>query len=299
MMSPRQTAFRAAYRAQIAPAYHGLVHVALIYLIGGAALWYAARHIHAATPGEIAVIPVVVILANIFEWFLHAKVMHRPIPGLMGIYNRHTLAHHQFFTQDAPYHDTTRDYRIVFFPPYALIAFLVMASAGGALLAAVWSANAGWFVVCTAASMYMNYEFFHWCCHVQDDRILRHVPFVNTIRRHHIAHHNTAIMMNRNMNLTYPFADWLFGTSDLNRGLLGHLFNGYDTQFVRRSAEAASRPNPAVGRGVARWPSPPETARRANATSPRLWAGMSSPSVASCCGCCARANSPNGRRAFR
>ena len=81
--------------------------------------------------------------------------------------------------------------------------------------------------------MYMNYEFFHWCCHVQDDRILRHVPFVNTIRRHHIAHHNTAIMMNRNMNLTYPFADWLFGTSDLNTGLLGHLFNGYDTRFIR------------------------------------------------------------------
>ena len=45
-MSPRQAAFRAAYRAQIAPAYHGLIHVALIYLIGGAALWYAAQHIH-------------------------------------------------------------------------------------------------------------------------------------------------------------------------------------------------------------------------------------------------------------
>ena len=24
------------------------------------------------------------------------------------------------------------------------------------------------------------------------------------------------------MNLTYPIADWLFGTSDLDRGLLGH-----------------------------------------------------------------------------
>lgn len=234
MMSARQAAFRAAYRARIAPAYHGLVHVALIYLIGGAALWYAAQHIHAATPAEWAVIPVVVVLANMFEWFLHIQVMHRPRRGLMGIYNRHTLAHHQFFTDEAPFYDTTRDYRIVFFPPYALIAFLVMASAFGFVLAALWSANAGWFVVCTAAGMYMNYEFFHWCCHVRDDRILRSVPLINTIRRHHIAHHNTAIMMHRNMNLTYPFSDWLFGTSDLNRGLLGHLFNGYDTRFVRR-----------------------------------------------------------------
>ena len=234
MMSARQEAFRAAYRAQIAPAYHGLIHVALIYLIGGSALWYAASQIHAPTLAQWAVVPAVVVLANMFEWFLHAQVMHRPRRGLMGIYNRHTLAHHQFFTQEAPYHDTTRDYRIVFFPPYALIAFLVMASAGGAVLGVLWSANAGWFMVCTAAGMYMNYEFFHWCCHVQNDRILRHLPFINTIRRHHIAHHNTAIMMNRNMNLTYPFSDWLFGTSDLNRGVLGHLFNGYDTRFVRR-----------------------------------------------------------------
>jgi len=232
-MNPRQAAFRAAYRAQIAPAYDGLIHVALIYLIGGATLWYAARHIHGPNWAEWLVVPATVLFANVFEWFLHAQVMHRPRPGFMGIYKRHTLAHHQFFTDHEPFHDTTRDFRIVFFPPYALIAFLVMASVGGYALSLVWSSNAAWLLLATAAGMYMNYEFFHWCCHVRDDRVLRHLPFINTIRRHHIAHHDTTIMMNRNMNLTYPFADWLFGTSDLDRGLLGHLFNGYDTRFVR------------------------------------------------------------------
>jgi len=55
--------------------------------------------------------------------------------------------------------------------------------------------------------------------------------------------------MNRNMNLTYPFADWLFGTSDLNRGLLGHLFNGYDKRFIRRDLpkmRSAARPQAAM-----------------------------------------------------
>jgi hypothetical protein len=28
--------------------------------------------------------------------------------------------------------------------------------------------------------------------------------------------------------------DWLFGTSDLNRGLLDHLVNGYSTDYVMR-----------------------------------------------------------------
>jgi len=40
--------------------------------------------------------------------------------------------------------------------------------------------------------------------------------------------------MERNFNLTYPVADWFFGTSDLACGLLHHVFNGYDTSHVRR-----------------------------------------------------------------
>jgi len=194
-MSSRQAAFRAAYRAQIAPAYDGLAHVALIFAIGGATLWYAAQHIHSPTWLEWLVVPVTAVLANVFEWFLHAQIMHRPRKGF----------------------------------------FLAMATAGAYAVTLVWSANAAWLLVCTGAGMYMNYEFFHWCCHVRDDRIVKHIPFVNTIRRHHIAHHDTAIMMHKNMNLTYPFANWLFGTSDLDRGLLGHLFNGYNTRFVRRN----------------------------------------------------------------
>ena len=39
--------------------------------------------------------------------------------------------------------------------------------------------------------------------------------------------------MHINMNLTFPLADWIMGTSDLNRGLLGHLFNGYDNTFQK------------------------------------------------------------------
>ena len=35
------------------------------------------------------------------------------------------------------------------------------------------------------------------------------------------------------MNLTFPIADWLFATSDLDRGLLGHLFNGYSTKHLK------------------------------------------------------------------
>jgi hypothetical protein len=40
-------------------------------------------------------------------------------------------------------------------------------------------------------------------------------------------------MMARNMNLTFPIADWVMGTSDLDRGLVGHIFNGYNEDHVK------------------------------------------------------------------
>jgi hypothetical protein len=243
MMGRRQAAFRADYRGRISPWYSGWAHVALIYAIGGATIWYAVRHIERPSAAEWLVVPAVFLLCNLFEWWIHRFIMHRPVKGFMGIYKRHTLAHHQFFTDRAPAIEGSRDFRITFFPPYALATFIAMSALGAALLALLWSGNAAWLLICTTVGVYLNYELFHWCCHVRDDRLVRRIPFINTIRRHHIAHHNPAIMMERNMNLTYPIADWLFGTSDLDRGLFGHVFNGYDTRFVKsklRSLRAGS-----------------------------------------------------------
>ena len=89
--------------------------------------------------------------------------------------------------------------------------------------------------------MYLIYEFMHFCCHVEENWFVRTMPFVNTIRRHHAAHHNQSIMMERNMNLTFPVMDYLLGTSDLNRGLLGHIFNGYSTRYIKTDMRRTSK----------------------------------------------------------
>ncbi|HYM03220.1 MAG TPA: hypothetical protein VET85_09760 [Stellaceae bacterium] len=250
MMSRRQAAFREDYRARISPWYNGWLHVVVVYAIGFAAIWLAARHIERPSWAEWLVVPAAFLACNVFEWWIHRFIMHRPVKGFMGIYRRHTLAHHQFFTDQEPYLDDQRDFRITFFPPYALITFLAMSATGAAVLDLIWSANAAWLLVCTTTGVYLNYELFHYCCHIKDDSVVRHVPFINTIRRHHIAHHNMAIMMERNMNLTYPIADWLFGTSDLDRGLLGHVFNGYDRRFVKTGLRTvrSSSDDPMTGR---------------------------------------------------
>jgi len=89
--------------------------------------------------------------------------------------------------------------------------------------------------------MYLIYEFMHFCCHVDENWFVRNCPFVNTLRRHHTAHHNARLMMETNMNLTLPIADWLFGTSDLDRGLIGTLLNGYDTRFLKKNLRGQPR----------------------------------------------------------
>ena len=38
----------------------------------------------------------------------------------------------------------------------------------------------------------------------------------------------------------------MFGTSDLDRGLLGHLFNGYDETYIKKDLRKSAR-TPKVG----------------------------------------------------
>jgi hypothetical protein len=234
MMTRRQAAFRNTYREHISPWYNGWLHVGLVLAIAAATLWYALAHIRAPSWIEALVVPSTFILGNIAEWWIHRFIMHRPVKGLKAIYRLHSLTHHQFLDDPEPFFDSQRDFFISFYPPYALVGLLAIAAAPAALLGALWSANAAWLFMCTTVGLYLNYEVFHYCCHIRDDRIVRHVPLVNTVRRHHLAHHNLAVMADRNFNATLPIADWLFGTTDLERGLVGHLINGYDMSRVKR-----------------------------------------------------------------
>jgi len=234
MMTERQRKFRAQYQAGISPSYSGWLHVAVLYGAGIAAIGYCLRQMQDAGWEWLLLAPVF-IAGNFVEWFMHRHVMHERIDvfALRAIYERHTRQHHQYFTDLEPTIDTAREFRIVFFPWRVLLTL----GAGGLMLgwlaALIVNANAGYVVFVTMLAQYLIYETFHYCCHVHDNWFVRNVPFVNTIRRHHTAHHNLGIMMKYNMNLTFPIADWFLGTSDLRRGLLGHLFNGQSEKHVK------------------------------------------------------------------
>ena len=232
-----QKEFRNKYRENLKGFYNGYVHVLIVYAIGALGLFYFISHIENILWWEWAIVPLTLMGANIFEWWIHRFVMHKPHKwsGARAIYSRHTLQHHQFFTEDEMRFAGPHDWRVTVFPPYALAIFIAAMSAPGVVvLSWLISPNVGWLFICSTTSFYLLYEFMHFCCHLEDNVILRNTPFINTIRRHHAAHHNKGIMMGINMNLTFPFADWLFKTSDLDRGFWGTMFNSYSTKYIKK-----------------------------------------------------------------
>lgn len=234
MMTERQRRFREEYKSNISPAYNGLLHIVVMYGVGLSLIVWSVGRLENATWEWLVVLPVA-IAGNFVEWAMHKYVMHRRIDvfALRAIYERHTRQHHQYFTDNDVTIDTTREFRIVFFPWRVLIVLGVFGTLFGWIAGQLVNPNAGYVLFITMIGHYMVYETFHYCCHVHDNWFVRNMPFVNTIRRHHTAHHNLGIMMHRNMNLTFPIADWFMGTSDLDRGLVGHLFNGYDESHVK------------------------------------------------------------------
>ena len=234
MMTERQRKFRENYKSEINPLYNGLLHIAVLYGAGIAAIIYCVMHLQSARWEWLLAIPVF-LAGNFVEWGMHRFVMHRRIDvfGLRQIYERHTREHHQYFTDLEPTIDTTKEFRIVFFPWRVLVTLGIGGTVLGYIASRVFDMNAGYVVFMTMVAQYLTYETFHYCCHVHENWFVRNMPFINTIRRHHTAHHNLGIMMKYNMNLTFPIADWVMGSSDLRRGLLGTLFNGYSDRYVK------------------------------------------------------------------
>jgi len=232
--SPRQSRFREEYRSSIHPAYNGPIHIGVIYAVGLGMISFCLSRLEGARWEWLLVVPVF-FFSNLFEWWIHKNVMHRLVDvwALRAIYDRHTRQHHQYFTDNEMTVDSSREWRIIFFPWRALFTFMGLGAPFAFALGWLVNPNAGYILMITIVGQYLIYELFHYCCHVRDNFFVRNAPFINTIRRHHTAHHNFGIMMTHNMNLTFPIADWVMGTSDVKRSLVGTLFNGYNEDHIR------------------------------------------------------------------
>lgn len=214
-MTPETVArARARFRETRIPGhYSGRLHLATIFGFGTLVAAVSVLMLDGVKPLEWLTIPLTFLYGNLSEYLGHRGPMHRKTRFLEGVFQRHTVEHHAFFTDEAASFDSSRDYRAVLFPPILLVFFFGgFAAPVGALLYFLVSPNVCFLFVFTAILYYMNYELFHFAYHSDPDSWLGRLGIIRRLRRHHLLHHNTRLMTRCNFNITYPICDRLFGT---------------------------------------------------------------------------------------
>lgn len=216
-MSPLPQAvrrFRERYRAkEIPPGYSGWGHFAFTFGLGSLALAWAIVQISQPSALEWSAVPLTFLYANLSEYWGHRSAMHRRLPGLGLVYRRHAGQHHRFFTDQAMPLASSRDFRVVLFPPVlALFFFVAFALPAWWLLAWLGTDNTAWLFVATAIAYFLNYELFHLAYHAPEGHWVTRVPGFARLQRLHRIHHDPSRMRRCNFNITWPIGDLLFGT---------------------------------------------------------------------------------------
>ena len=205
-----RTDFRAR---QITPRYSGRLHLATTITLSVAVAIVSAVMLDAVTPLEWLTVPLTFLYANLSEYLGHRGPMHHRTRFLSSVFQRHTLEHHSFFTDEATSFESTQDYKAVLFPPILLVFFLAaFALPVGALLYVFLTPNVGFLFVLTAVLYFLNYELLHFAYHTRPESWLGRLSLIRRLRQRHVAHHNKQLMTRYNFNITYPICDYLFGT---------------------------------------------------------------------------------------
>jgi hypothetical protein len=205
---------RAAFRQRrISPRYSGPLHLTTTIGISMLVAISSGLMLENVSAVEWLTIPLTFLYANLSEYLGHRGPMHHRARFLNRVFERHTVEHHSFFTDQAASFDDSQDYKAVLFPPILLVFFIgCFAAPVGALLYFLVSPNVCFLFVLTSVLYFLNYELLHFAYHNDPQSWLGRLPFIGSLRKHHIMHHNKRLMTHYNFNITYPICDHLFGT---------------------------------------------------------------------------------------
>ena len=205
---------RSAFRERrITPHYSGPLHLTATVTISLLVAVSCALMLEDVSALEWLTILLTFLYANLSEYLGHRGPMHKKTRFLSPVFERHTIEHHAFFTDEAASFESTQDYKAVLFPPILLIFFIgCFALPVGAILFLLVSPNVCFLFVLVAVLYFLNYELLHFAYHNDPQSWLGRLPFMSSLRRHHLTHHNRRLMTRCNFNITYPICDYLFGT---------------------------------------------------------------------------------------
>lgn len=198
--------------ARIPGWYIPWVHLVGPSLVGLPIVALALSRVRAPRAWELSAVPVLLVLSNFLEWFLHKELLHRRLYGLRFAFERHTPQHHGAFDGSGLAIRDPRELKLVLLPAFGVLALFLGALPPGFALAALVTPNLGALWIATTVAYVLAYEWFHLSYHLPEQSLVGRLALVRVLRRHHAAHHTPELMQRANFNVTVPLWDWLLGT---------------------------------------------------------------------------------------
>jgi len=199
------------HQENIGTHYSGLLHVffSTSCLVGTSL--FCLYKLNNLTGLEYFILPFMLLFGNFTVYFIHKYLLHRRIPYMGSAYRRHTIEHHHYFTDEFIVVSSSKEFRILLFPPEIVI---FVSFIWGPLVfwffAKTWSLNAGYLFWLGHCIYFVLYEVFHFTSHLPTNHwALKFRPFAY-MREHHKLHHNPKLMAQYNFNIVYPMSDLIF-----------------------------------------------------------------------------------------
>jgi hypothetical protein len=208
----RRNAVRQKALGEIPWWYNPYAHLASTTGIGLVVLIVSVLRLHDVRWTDLLVIPVVVLIANFYEWHVHKTVLHRRFWPFEVIYDKHTPMHHMVYVEEDMALRSAQEFRLILIPAAGVLGIVIAAAPIALLLAWIWSSAAGWLFLLTASLFMVSYEVLHLCYHAPADSFIGRRAIIRVLRAHHARHHDPRLMQRYNFNVTVPLFDWIMGT---------------------------------------------------------------------------------------
>lgn len=188
-------------------------HLAFPSLVGIGAILASLALLEQPTWREWLTVPIVLVLINFNEWYIHRNILHRRTWPLEMLFWRHTPEHHVIFVRKDMAMRATREFRLVLIPFYGIVAIFFTTLP---ITLALWflvSHNVALLWVASTMGYTVLYEWLHLSYHLPETNPIGRSALIQWLKRFHALHHTPELMQKWNFNVTMPLADVVLRTN--------------------------------------------------------------------------------------
>lgn len=136
-------AARARYHAGLPPTYRPWLHLAAPFACGAAVIAGCLACLEGPAPWNMSVVPGMWIASLALERRFHRDLLHRRVPPLQWLRDKHTVSHHSLHVDGAMQIASARDFRSILFPWWAPPALAAALGPPALLLGLVFGGDVG------------------------------------------------------------------------------------------------------------------------------------------------------------